>query len=138
MREISEAEFAAAQAESERMVREDPRAIKTKFDRRSGRIVVDLSTGCTLAVPARLIEGLAGASDADLANVQPLGRGFALEWEALDVQVNLAGLLRGVFGSKRYMADLARQGGVSRSPAKVAAARANGAKGGRPRKAAAN
>jgi hypothetical protein len=62
------------------------------------------------------------------------GASGAIEWEDLDVQVTLAGLMAGVFGTKRYMAELARRAGQSRSPAKAAAARTNGAKGGRPRK----
>jgi hypothetical protein len=39
------------------------------------------------------------------------------------------GLLAGVFGTKAYMA---RRAGQATSPAKAAAARANGAKGGKP------
>ena len=42
-------------------------------------------------------------------------------------------LMAGIFGTKAYMTRLA---GQAKSPAKAAAARANGAKGGRPRKAA--
>jgi hypothetical protein len=42
-------------------------------------------------------------------------------------------LLTGLFGTKAYMA---RRAGQARSLAKAAAARANGAKGGRPRKMA--
>ena len=42
---------------------------------------------------------------------------------------------RALFGTKAWMSELARRGGRITSPAKAAAARANGAKGGRPRKA---
>jgi hypothetical protein len=43
-------------------------------------------------------------------------------------------LLRGVYGNKKWMAQIGRRGGSARSAAKKAAARANGAKGGRPRR----
>jgi len=43
------------------------------------------------------------------------------------------GLLAGVFGTRKHMARLA---GQQTSPAKAEAARANGAKGGRPRQKA--
>jgi len=47
------------------------------------------------------------------------------------------GLLQGTFGTRRWMAgELGAAGGKARSTAKVAAARENGRKGGRPRKAA--
>jgi len=48
------------------------------------------------------------------------------------------GLLMGVFGTRAWMAsELARRAGQAKSPAKAAAARVNGRKGGRPRRKAA-
>ena len=44
--------------------------------------------------------------------------------------------MNGIFGTKAWMNELARRAGSVTSPAKAAAARANGAKGGRPRKVA--
>jgi hypothetical protein len=49
------------------------------------------------------------------------------------VDISLPGLMNGIFGTRAHMARLA---GSATSPAKAAAARANGAKGGRPRKTA--
>jgi hypothetical protein len=49
------------------------------------------------------------------------------------VDYSVPGLVAGIFGTARWMAARAGRAG---SPAKAAAARANGAKGGRPRKAA--
>jgi hypothetical protein len=45
-------------------------------------------------------------------------------------------LIDGVFGSKAWMRDIGRVGGSAKSEAKATAARENGKKGGRPRKAA--
>lgn len=63
--------------------------------------------------------------------VEILGAGTGLHWEALDLDLSVPELLNGLFGTRAQMARLAGQG---RSEAKAAAARANGAKGGRPRK----
>ncbi|PZR07781.1 MAG: DUF2442 domain-containing protein, partial [Azospirillum brasilense] len=52
---------------------------------------------------------------------------------ALDADLSVPGLLAGLFGTRAFMA---RQAGRATSPAKAAAARANGARGGRPRKSA--
>ena len=61
-----------------------------------------------------------------------------LHFPAVDADVWLPGLLAGHFGSKNWMAArMGKAGGKVRSPAKTAACRANGAKGGRPRKRAA-
>jgi hypothetical protein len=76
-------------------------------------------------------QGLETATDEDLAAVEILGAGYGLHWEALDVDLSIPGLLAGLFGTKAYMA---RRAGQAKSPAKAAAARENGRKGGRPRK----
>ena len=65
------------------------------------------------------------------------GLGFNLHWPALDVDLYVPALVAGIFGTQAWMTrQLARAAGQATSPAKAAAARSNGAKGGRPRKAA--
>jgi hypothetical protein len=76
---------------------------------------------------------LAQARDAELADIEILGSGHGLHWPALDADFTVPGLLMGVFGTRAWMAsELARRAGQAKSPAKAAAARANGRKGGRP------
>ncbi len=103
-----------------------------RFDEASGRIVVDFANGATFMVPARAIQGLENATVAQLAEVELLGE-TGLHWETLDVDFTIAGLMNGIFGTAKFM-DAQRRGGQSRSAAKIEASRANGAKGGRPRK----
>ena len=96
-------------------------------------MIVDLTNGCTFAFPVSLVEGLSDADDDALSEVEPLGDGYGLHWERIDVDYSVQGLLAGIFGTAAWMA---RRAGRATSPAKAAAARANGAKGGRPRKRA--
>ena len=112
----------------------EPRALSARFDARNGRMIVELTNGCTFAFPPRLVQGLEDAGDSDLSAVEILGAGYGLHWEPLDVDISVPGLLAGIFGTKSHMA---RQAGKATSAAKAEAARANGAKGGRPRKLAA-
>ena len=60
--------------------------------------------------------------------------GDALGVEGFDVEVDLKGLIIGVLPEPLLSTALARRGGAAKSSAKSAAARTNGAKGGRPRK----
>jgi hypothetical protein len=55
-------------------------------------------------------------------------------WESLDVDLGVPELVAGLFSTKTWMAELGRQGGKAKSAAKSAASRANGKRGGRPRK----
>ena len=131
MVELTDAEIDAA-AQRGAIIREsEPRAKAARFDRQLGRVIVDLTNGCAFAFPPRLAQGLENASDDELEKLEILGAGYGLHWEALDVDLSIPGLLAGVFGTRAYMA---RRAGQTKSPAKAAAARANGAKGGRPRK----
>lgn len=133
MADVTDAEIDAALERGRAARAVGPRAAGARYDGRSGRIVVELSNGCVFAFPARLAQGLEAATDGQLAEVEVLGSGYGLHWEGLDVDLSVPGLLAGLFGTKAYMAQ--RAGRVS-SPAKAAAARANGAKGGRPRRSA--
>lgn len=116
-----------------RIIREtQPHAAAARYDAKTDRVIVDLTNGATFAFPPRLVEGLEDASPAEIAEVEVIGRGFGLHWETLDLDYTVPGLVNGVFGTAKWMAAKA---GRTSSAAKAAAARTNGAKGGRPRKA---
>jgi Protein of unknown function (DUF2442) len=133
MAELTDAQIEAA-TESGRICRSlEPRAAAARYDRETGRVIVDLTNGCTFAFPPALAQGLEQANAAQLAQVEILGAGYGLHWEDLDTDLSIPGLLAGIFGTRAYMA---RRAGQVSSPAKAAAARRNGAKGGRPRKIA--
>jgi len=131
MVDLTQAEIDAARQRGQKALTQEPRAVAARYDRRRRKIVVDLANGCVFAFPPALAEGLGEASDEQLAAVEVLGLGSGLRWDELDVDLHIPNLLAGVFGTKAW---LARQGGAAKSAAKTAAARANGAKGGRPRK----
>lgn len=133
----TDAQIKAAEARGREMLKTEPRALAARFDRTSGRVVVELVNGCTYAFPARIVQDLNGATDDALAGVEVDGAGFNLHWTALDADLYVPALVAGIFGTRDWMTrELARLAGQAMSPAKAAAARANGAKGGRPRKAA--
>lgn len=131
MAELTDEQIEAAEARGRQARGTEPRAAAARYDQASGRILLDLTNGCAFAFPARLAAGLSEASEQQIAQVEILGAGTGLHWESLDLDLSVPELLNGLFGTRAQMARLAGQG---RSEAKAAAARANGAKGGRPRK----
>jgi hypothetical protein len=131
MAELTDAHIDDALDRGRRALESEPRAISARYDRASGRIAVELTNGGAFAFPPRLAQGLEAATDGQLEAVEILGAGYGLHWEALDVDLSILGLLAGLFGTRAYMA---RRAGQATSPAKALAARANGAKGGRPTK----
>jgi hypothetical protein len=132
---ISEQEFEQAVQRGQE-ARAAGHVLRARYDKRRGRLVVELSTGVQLAVPVARLEGLAGADPDELGEIEISATGLGLHWPKLDADVYVPALMQGVFGSARWMAaQMGAAGGRVRSAAKSAAARENGAKGGRPRKA---
>jgi hypothetical protein len=133
---VTDEQLEAAEARGRVMLETEPRAAAVHYDAASGRIVVDLINGCSYAFPAALAQDLQGASPAELADVEIDGMGFNLHFPALDADLYVPALVSGLFGTRAWMAqELARIAGRTKSSAKAAASRANGVKGGRPRKA---
>jgi hypothetical protein len=134
---VTDADIVHAEKAMRETMAAGPRAIAARYDRRRARVVVSLDNGLELAFPPGLAEGLNTAEAADLASIEISPTGLGLHWPKLDADLYLPSLMAGIFGSPRWMAGLmGRAGGRSRTDAKTTAARENGRRGGRPRKAA--
>ncbi|WP_321901328.1 DUF2442 domain-containing protein [Paraburkholderia tropica] len=133
-REQFDAAAGAAQA--------SPVAVAARYSRTHHKLEVSFANGVDIAVPIALIQDLQmlahAPTPAQLADVEIWGGGQSIYFPRLDESVWAPGLLSGIYGTKLWMRDLARQMGSVKSPAKAAAARENGRKGGRPRKAVAS
>src|SRR5260370_12879311 len=92
-----------------------------------------LSDGHRQLIPREDLEGLQGATREQIAQVKILGNGTGLHWPALNLDHYVPSLLRHIYGTKRWMAEIGRSGGSARSAAKRKASQANGLKGGRPK-----
>jgi hypothetical protein len=129
--------FDAAAARGDARLR-GPRAECAHYDTQRDRVIVRLTTGVEIGFAPRDAEGLQGATPKDLAEIEVEAFGTGIHFPRLDADIYLSALLEGVFGSKSWMAArLGAAGGKARGGAKAAAARANGQRGGRPRKTAA-
>ncbi len=117
----------------EARLQSEARAASARYDARKARLVIELTNGVILMVPPKLLEGLQDAAASELSKVELTPLGSGLHWEALDVDLSVAGLAGGVFGSKTWMSELARHAGSQTSSRKTASSRENGKRGGRPR-----
>jgi Protein of unknown function (DUF2442) len=135
---ITSQEFKQANARAKTLRASTPAATSANFDRKSGNIIVTLSSGVGIFFSPKDAQGLEDATPAQLSQIEITPSGFGLHFPMLDADLYVPAILEGFLGSRKWMAArLGAAGGSSRSKPKAAAARANGSLGGRPRKLAA-
>ncbi len=127
-----EAQIDAAYARQPEIDAVEPRANKVLFD--DGRITLHFNNGAAFSFLPESVEAIATLPSEVLATVELTPSGKGLRWDEPDIDLSIQGLLLGIFGSNVWMKEIASKGGQSTSEKKKAASRANGKKGGRPRK----
>jgi hypothetical protein len=128
-------EFDRADTRAAERRKSTPGAVSAAFDKKQGKIVVELSTGLTIAFRPGDAQGLEQATPTDLGEIEISPSGFGLHFPRIDADLYIPALLEGFFGSRRWMAArLGARGGKAKTEAKAEASRANGLLGGRPRK----
>ncbi|HEY1883231.1 MAG TPA: DUF2442 domain-containing protein [Candidatus Cybelea sp.] len=134
-RPLTNVQIDAAYRRREKRLRAEPLATSVRFLPSRGAVLIEMNNGAALIIPRRLLQGLRAASPAQLRRARIDAKGTVVSWPELDADFTIVSLLHGVYGGKRWMSELARHAGESKSAAKATAARINGVKGGRPRKA---
>jgi Protein of unknown function (DUF2442) len=129
---MTQAAFAQASERGRRLLARGPLAVAAKYE--AGRIRVELNNGCAFEFPVAHAQDLAGAKVTDLRTIQISAAGLGLHWPKLDADLYVPALVKGVLGTKQWMAQIGAAGGRATTDAKAAAARANGNLGGRPLK----
>jgi hypothetical protein len=117
---------------------DEPRVITADYKSGPGLnlLILKLSNGQRRVIPIENIQGLQRATKAQASQVRITGNGTGLRWPALNLDHYVPNLLRDVYGTSQWMAEIGRRGGAVTTPAKRKSARANGRKGGRPRRQA--
>lgn len=124
-------EAAEVRARVRRERPDEPRAVSARYDARSERVLVELNNGCVFGFPIWMVPGTSRATPQELENVTVQAHGEAIAWEELNADTDVNGLILEVLHVRDWAAKYL---GSLTSPAKSAAARENGKKGGRPRK----
>ena len=108
-------------------------AVEYRPGRGLDMLILKLSDGSRRLIPREDVEGLQTATRAQIACVELTSTGQGLHWPALDLDLYVPALLKNIYGSRSWMAQIGRRGGAAKTQAKRKAARTNGLKGGRPR-----
>lgn len=131
--DLPDAEYEAARRRAEHEDATEPRA-GNGVSCSVSMLTLPLRSGVVVILATSSIPGLKHVHDeAKIANVVVEGRGRALRWPDLDIDLSVPLLLADALPI-RSTASNARRAGSAKSPAKAAAVRENGKKGGRPRK----
>ena len=108
MDELNAEEIAAAKARGKARMR-GPRAESARYDAGRNRVVVKLTTGIEIAFAPRDVEGLQHASNEDLKSIEVEAFGLGIHFPTLDADLYVPALLKGVLGSKSWMAARRRK-----------------------------
>jgi hypothetical protein len=117
-----------------KLLENEPLAKTVEYVASHKLLVVGLTNGRRLMIPIEDVQGLSKGTTKQLRKHELIGRGTGIYFPDLDAPVYVPALIEGIYGTRSWMAGLGSKGGSAKSAAKQRAARANGAKGGRPRK----
>jgi hypothetical protein len=128
--------------EAEERRRTTPTATAIAYDAATRTFTMRLLAGGVVQFAADQVRELTGATEGQLAEVTLSPGGSAVNWPAIDMDIAVPGLVLDLVAGEGWRpamrAMLMREVQGAKTPAKAEAARRNGAKGGRPRKAAAS
>jgi hypothetical protein len=111
----------------------DPRVVRVQYEAKEDLVSLYFADGLKVSIPRKQMQGLERANQSELSEIAIVGNGTGLHWPLLDVDHYVLGLLQHRFGTRGWMNEIGRRGGLAKSATKTKAARKNGLKGGRPR-----
>ncbi len=133
---VLRAQFAEARRRGALARRTEPHGRAVRFLRSTRQLVIDLVNGTQLRLPIARVPGTAGLTEAEVRDVTLSPGGMLVVWPRVDLDLTVHALAILALGEKTVMRASAAVAGSTKSPAKAAASRLNGQKGGRPRKTA--
>lgn len=132
---MDNASFEAATRRGAERLKKTPVAVGAHYDRRTGRVVITMSTGVEIGFKPHDAQGLEHSRPSDLENIEISPSGLGVHFPALDADLYIPSLIEGMLGSKSWTASrLGKAGGSATSEAKTRSSRANGRLGGLGRK----
>jgi hypothetical protein len=104
-----------------------------RYDPGRDAIEIELTDGAAMRLPRAMLEEFRDVPPGEMATLRVSPAGYGIRLDAYDIAISVHGLIGALASTGDMAASLGKLGGASRSDAKRISARANGAKGGRPR-----
>lgn len=130
----TEEELGQAIAAGRRRRSVERRAAGVRYDPDRDAIEIDLTDGAAVRLPRKMVAEFRAVPPADMAAIRVSPAGYGIRLDGHDINISVHGLIGALATAGDMAAALGQRGGAVRSDAKRVSARANGAKGGRPRK----
>ena len=128
-------QIAAARKRGKKTMEKTPIAKTAWYDADHDVVSVILESGQVASVLRKKLQDLAAVPVAKLQSIEILGPGTAIFFDEAGVTLGVADVVKGVYGTREWMAKiLGATGGQAKTEKKIAAAQKNGHSGGRPRK----
>lgn len=124
-----------ARARANKSLKTRPHATAVRYDVRTRTLHVRLTNGGGFSLPVDMVSELRNVSDDVVGEVEIGPAGVGLHWNALDADLSVERLAGLLLGRRTLLKAAGASGGSVRSATKAEAARINGLKGGRPRRA---
>lgn len=107
MRKINHTEIRSAEAASQESQTNEHQAASATYDSLTRKLLIISTLDAELFLPVDNLQGLSGASDDDLSEIELSPFESNLHWPRLDEDLGVHNLFCGVYGSKIWMEGLA-------------------------------
>lgn len=91
MADLTDAEINSALERGRIAQQTEPRATSARYDRKNGRVIVDLANGSASPFRPAWRKGWKRPRMTSSASVEILGAGYGLHWETLDADLSVPG-----------------------------------------------
>jgi Protein of unknown function (DUF2442) len=109
----TDAEIDAA-IERAKLLDGEPLARTVEHVHRLNLLIIGLTNGRRLVIPVEDVQGLERATHRQLKNYELHGGGSNISFPELDVDLYVPALIEGVYGNRRWMAQLGSKGGQAK------------------------
>lgn len=110
------------------------RAVGVRYNPDRDAVEIELTDGAAVRLPRTMVKEFRDVPPTDMAKLRVSPAGYGIKLDEHDIDISVHGLIAALATPGDAAASLGKLGGAARSEAKRVSARANGAKGGRPRK----